>query len=99
MNDYTFYLVEKEPPVARVFLNRPEKKNAMGPAAWREPVEVFADLDSDDQYDPGVCGAAGSECEREIVLTQGNKIDALCGVTTGGIFRREAGMEGGEDNL
>ncbi|OGZ06048.1 MAG: hypothetical protein A2845_01345 [Candidatus Lloydbacteria bacterium RIFCSPHIGHO2_01_FULL_49_22] len=46
----------------------------------------FADLDSDDQYDPGVCGAAGSECEREIVLTQGNKIDALCGVTTGGIF-------------
>ena len=47
MNDYTFYLVEKEPPVARVFLNRPEKKNAMGPAAWREPVEIFADLDSD----------------------------------------------------
>ncbi|HBG19390.1 MAG TPA: crotonase/enoyl-CoA hydratase family protein [Desulfobulbaceae bacterium] len=47
MNNYTFYLVEKEPPVARVFLNRPEKKNAMGPAAWREPVEIFADLDSD----------------------------------------------------
>lgn len=32
------------------------------------------------------CGDPGVECEREIVLTQGNKIDSLCGVTTGGIL-------------
>ena len=47
MTNPTFYLVEKQPPIARVFLNRPEKKNAMGPAAWQEPVEIFADLDND----------------------------------------------------
>jgi enoyl-CoA hydratase len=50
MSKYEFYLVEKAPPIAWVFLNRPEKKNAMGPAAWTEPVEIFAELD----HDPGI---------------------------------------------
>lgn len=36
MSKNIFYLVEKQPPVAWVFLNRPEKKNAMGPDAWTE---------------------------------------------------------------
>jgi len=45
MDKNVFYLVEKKPPVAWVFLNRPEKKNAMGPEAWTEPVEIFAELD------------------------------------------------------
>lgn len=43
----------------------------------------FADLDSDSQYDPPVglakCGDIGVECEREILLLQGNTIDSLCG--------------------
>lgn len=43
----TFYLVEKKPPVAWVFLNRPEKKNAMNPPAWKEIVPIFDDLDND----------------------------------------------------
>lgn len=47
MIDYTFYKVEKKPPVAWVFLNRPEKKNAMNPPAWQEPVSIFEDLDRD----------------------------------------------------
>ncbi len=47
MNQYEFYLVEKRPPLAWVFLNRPEKKNAMGPAAWNESEAVFRDLDND----------------------------------------------------
>lgn len=42
-----FYLVEKEGPVALVYLNRPAKKNAMGPSAWREPLALFAQLDRD----------------------------------------------------
>jgi enoyl-CoA hydratase len=42
-----FYLVDRKPPVARVFLNRPGKKNAMNPAAWREAPAVFAELDAD----------------------------------------------------
>ena len=50
MSEYEFYLVEKRPPVAWVYLNRPEKKNAMGPAAWREPAAIFRELDND----PGI---------------------------------------------
>ncbi|WP_080801073.1 crotonase/enoyl-CoA hydratase family protein [Desulfamplus magnetovallimortis] len=42
-----FYLVEKKPPVAWVYLNRPEKKNAMNPPAWKEPLKIFEELDSD----------------------------------------------------
>jgi len=48
MSEYEFYRVEKKGAVAWVFLNRPEKKNAMGPAAWKEPIEIFEDLDRDD---------------------------------------------------
>lgn len=65
MNNYSFYLVEKHPPIARVFLNRPEKKNAMGPAAWLEPVDIFTDLDNDPEIrvvilaGKGACFSAG----------------------------------------
>ncbi len=44
---YEYYLVEKKPPVAWVYLNRPEKKNAMNPPAWRESIPIFSDLDAD----------------------------------------------------
>jgi enoyl-CoA hydratase len=47
MSAYEFYLVEKEPPLAWVYLNRPEKKNAMNPPAWRETVPIFEDLEAD----------------------------------------------------
>lgn len=47
MSDYEFYLVEKKPPLAWVYLNRPEKKNAMNPPAWSEIKTIFSDLDQD----------------------------------------------------
>lgn len=47
MSTYEFYLVEKEPPLAWVYLNRPEKKNAMNPPAWKETLPIFEDLDAD----------------------------------------------------
>jgi enoyl-CoA hydratase len=47
MSDYTFYQVEKKPPIAWVYLNRPEKKNVMNPPAWKEIIPLFADLDAD----------------------------------------------------
>ena len=46
--NYTFYKIIKEAPVAWVYLNRPEKKNAMGPAAWKEIIPIFEDMDKDD---------------------------------------------------
>ena len=48
MPAYDFYLVEKEPPLAWVYLNRPEKKNAMNPPAWAETIPIFEGLDADD---------------------------------------------------
>ncbi|MCG8634765.1 MAG: crotonase/enoyl-CoA hydratase family protein, partial [Desulfobacterales bacterium] len=50
---------------AWVYLNRPEKKNAMNPPAWKESVEIFEDLDNDDEIrvvvmaGEGPCFSAG----------------------------------------
>lgn len=46
--DYQFYLVEKKPPIAWVYLNRPEKLNAMHPPAWEELIPICEDMDEDD---------------------------------------------------
>lgn len=70
MPNSSFYLVEKEPPVARVFLNRPEKKNAMGPAAWGEPVEIFAELDSDPEIRAIIVAGRGGCFSAGIDLTE-----------------------------
>ncbi|MBU2512349.1 crotonase/enoyl-CoA hydratase family protein [bacterium] len=45
--EYKFYRVEKKPPIAWVYLNRPDKKNAMHPPAWTEPFEIFEDIKRD----------------------------------------------------
>ncbi|MGM0452299.1 MAG: crotonase/enoyl-CoA hydratase family protein [Thermodesulfobacteriota bacterium] len=47
MSDYAFYTVDKQPPVAWVYLNRPDKKNAMNAPAWKETIPIFEDLDGD----------------------------------------------------
>ncbi len=60
MSTYTFYLVKKTPPIAWVFLNRPAKKNAMGPAAWTEPVEIFAELDRNPEIRVVIVAGKGS---------------------------------------
>lgn len=45
---YEYYKVEKKAPIAWVYLDRPEKKNAMHPPAWNETIPIFKDLDEDD---------------------------------------------------
>jgi enoyl-CoA hydratase len=40
----TFYKVDKQDSIATVWLNRPEKKNAMGKAAWEELPVIFGEL-------------------------------------------------------
>ncbi len=47
MQDLEFYVVEKKPPIAWVYLNRPSKKNAMHPPAWSEAPLIFEELDND----------------------------------------------------
>ncbi len=56
--------------------------------AEKEKFIYFADINSNLRYDDGgaACGAVGNvECEREIFLTQGNKIYSLCGQVVGAI--------------
>lgn len=60
MSDHPFYTVEKKPPLAWVRLNRPEKKNAMNPPAWREAPRVFEALDQDPAIRVVILAAHGS---------------------------------------
>ncbi|MCD6485757.1 MAG: crotonase/enoyl-CoA hydratase family protein [Syntrophobacterales bacterium] len=60
MDKYEYYLVEKKPPVAWVYLNRPEKKNAMNLPAWRESIPIFDDLDKDPDIRVVIISGKGS---------------------------------------
>jgi len=44
---YNFYKIEKKGSIARVILNNPAKRNAMGPDAWKEIMPIFDDLHND----------------------------------------------------
>ncbi len=59
MNALQFYRVEKDPPLARVVLNRPAKKNAMNPPAWEEAPPIFYDLDQDPEIRAVILVGAG----------------------------------------
>ncbi|MBI9076093.1 MAG: crotonase/enoyl-CoA hydratase family protein [Desulfatibacillum sp.] len=60
MQDLQFYTVEKKPPIAWVYLNRPEKKNAMNPPAWSEAPVIFQDLDQDPEIRVIIVAGKGS---------------------------------------
>jgi enoyl-CoA hydratase len=59
MPDNTFYTLEKKPPIAWVRLNRPAKKNAMNPPAWREAPPLFEALDQDPEIRVIILAANG----------------------------------------
>ncbi len=65
---YKFYRVEKKDHIAWVYLNRPEKKNAMGPAAWTEIIPIFADIDQDDEIRVAVISGEGKDFSTGIDL-------------------------------
>lgn len=57
----TFYTVLKSGPIAEVWLNRPEKKNAMGKAAWVELPQIFAELATDSQLRAVILAGRGDD--------------------------------------
>jgi len=59
MPETTFYTLEKKPPIAYVRLNRPAKKNAMNPPAWREAPPLFDALDQDPEIRAIILAANG----------------------------------------
>ena len=66
----TFYCVEKSGPIATVWLNRPEKKNAMGKAAWEELPLLFADLSMDRQVRAVILAGRGDAFSAGIDLQE-----------------------------
>lgn len=72
MSAQQFYLVEKKDRIAWVYLNREDKRNAMGPAAWSEPVDIIANLDHDKDIraiivaGKGTCFSAGIDLKEMI---------------------------------
>ena len=58
---YNFYKVEKKGQIAWVFMNRPEKKNAMGPDAWKEIIPIFEDIHSDDDIRAVIIAGEGKD--------------------------------------
>lgn len=65
MSDFEFYTVEKKPPIAWVYLDRPDKLNSMNKPAWDESPAIFEDLDQDEEIKviivsgKGKCFSAG----------------------------------------
>lgn len=47
MKNNEYYQVEKKGTIGWVYLNRPEKKNAMHPPAWQDAPAIFEDLTND----------------------------------------------------
>jgi len=87
--DYTFYLVEKKPPVAWVYLNRPEKKNAMNPPAWEETLPIFEDLDGDDDIRCVVVAGKGDAFSAGIdLMAMAGKMPELADVHQRGGVKR-----------
>jgi len=68
--DYKYYLVEKKGHIAWVWLNRPEKKNAMNPPAWKETFPIFEDLDEDDNIRVVIVAAKGSDFNTGLDLVE-----------------------------
>jgi len=66
--EYKYYMVEKKGHIAWVWLNRPEKKNAMNPPAWKETFPIFEDLDDDDNIRVVIIAAKGNDFNTGIDL-------------------------------
>jgi enoyl-CoA hydratase len=68
--EYKYYLVEKKGHIAWVWLNRPNKKNAMNPPAWKETFPIFEDLDEDENIRVIIIAAKGSDFNTGLDLVE-----------------------------
>lgn len=66
---YNFYKLKKKGHLVWVFLNRPEKKNAMGPDAWKEIIPIFTGIDADEEIRVVIIAGEGNDFSSGIDLT------------------------------
>jgi len=75
---YTFYRLIKEGNIAWVYLNRPEKKNAMGPAAWKEIIPLFQEIQDDDDILAVIIAGEGKDfCAGIDLIGMGGEVPSL----------------------
>jgi len=58
---YEFFAIEKRDQTATLWLNRPEKRNAMGPAFWNELPQAMAELEADSDVRAVVVAGRGKD--------------------------------------
>jgi enoyl-CoA hydratase len=68
--EFRFYQLEKKGPIATVWLNRPEKKNAMGLAAWKELPVIFQELSMDKHIRAVIIAGRGNNFSAGIDLIE-----------------------------
>ena len=85
MADFEVLALERDGHVATLWLDRPEARNAMGPAFWDELPRAMAELSEDDGVRAVVVAARGPH------FSVGLDLKAMAGLLTGG------GGDGGGD--
>src|SRR5215472_12610438 len=78
MADFEVVSLERDGDVATLWLDRPEARNAMGPAFWRELPLAIGELSADPDVRAVVVAAKGPH------FSVGLDLKAMAGLLTGG---------------
>ena len=93
MNEKTAFTVEMDGHVAWLTLCRPESRNAMGMAFFKELTEHFRDFDADDQVRAVVIRAEGPSFTAGLDLMEASGLLAGKGVVLIGVVEQTAPSE------
>ncbi|AOE86160.1 crotonase/enoyl-CoA hydratase family protein [Pseudomonas sp. TCU-HL1] len=83
MPDYKAFRVELADKIAHVQINRPEKINAMNADFWKEIVEIFREIEDNDEVRVVVLSGAGKHFSSGIDLMMLASVGAQLGPDTG----------------
>ncbi len=76
--DYKFYRVQKERFIGWIYLNRPEKKNAMNPPAFSELPQIISEMEQDDEIRVIIIASSGETFSSGIdLLEMSNEIGEI----------------------
>ncbi len=78
MGDYEAFAIDVDEHVATLWLNNPERRNAMGPAFWKELPVAMGELERDDRVRAIVLAARGPH------FTVGLDLKSMAGTLGGG---------------
>ncbi|MBW1615934.1 MAG: enoyl-CoA hydratase/isomerase family protein [Deltaproteobacteria bacterium] len=102
MNSYNFYLLEKQAPLAWIWLNRPEKKNSLNMPAWEELEPIFKEIDADDEIKVVLIAGKGDSFSTGVDLEMVQKLPELKKAASGSrleLFERICGFQKAITNI